>query len=134
MSLEPHQAFAQLRNASRQAPIDLMDRGSLERHAPSFDEIENALGLNQIHLPVKDRPTGEFTGLGHARTEGDTALQHSGRHKPPAMAGDLNQILTGIRAGSLKKGDDATVDQLARRIVEWQKRSLSNSGGLSAPG
>jgi hypothetical protein len=88
-----------------------------------LDQIPNAFGLWKIEAAVYKCAEGEFAGLGKSSSCAHGAVETVAENDGRAVAGNLDDILSGVRMGCGEPGDHDFIDEL--RIVIKQ---LGESG------
>ena len=95
------------------AALQLGRRRARSPRRSGSDKIHHRLRLRQIELAVEEGPLGELSGPGHTCPSLKHCGQNTRSNKRPSMAADLDQILAGVAAGILEKGEQNLVDDLA---------------------
>jgi hypothetical protein len=94
-----------------------------------FDEVANGFGLRQIDAAVDIGAEGELAWFGDAGSEfeaaGDAVAKDYGR----TVAGDLDYVFGGVRAGCGKESDDYFVYQVARCVGQFTEGGAPGGKG-----
>jgi hypothetical protein len=86
-----------------------------------IDQISDGFGLYQIELAIQHRPAGEFTGSSRPSSGGVKRRQQSARRQDTAMAGELDEILSGVTVGPGKGGVQTAINRLTVGVVEGRE-------------
>ena len=108
-----------------QGPVQLTERlGGLGRGL-GVNQIGDSLGLGQIHPAVLERPAGEFTRIGRAKTKGDQGLARGLDHGATAVEVKFGAVLASIAVRGRKTQNQrlingpASVGQGAQGREAW---------------
>src|SRR5262249_4078006 len=88
------------------------------------DQVANRLCLRQIEAAVEKGAEGEFAGIGQTRARSEGALDRMAQHDRRAVAGDLNQVLGGVGAGTFEERDDHLVDGGTLGVAEFGEMDM----------
>jgi hypothetical protein len=100
-----------------------------------MDEVEDGLGLGQIHLVVQKGAFGEFAGLGLARAGGKEGVEDALGGLRAAVALDFDGILAGIgvrRAENQQRASSSTSPVAGWRIWPCAKVPAARAEGAGA--
>ena len=131
---------AQFFHRTAKAPLQLSGRRPRRCLPAGGNQVHDRFGLGEIHLPVEKSPPRELTRRGGVRSRGQHGTQDGSGHYAPAMAADLNQVLTGVTARRAVDGEqnliehntvllDAPPLHAARRAIGQRTPSAKNTTG-----
>ena len=76
--------------------FQLLGRGAQREIGLRADQVDDRLGLRQIHLAVQKGALGKFARPRGACSGAQTGFEHARRHQNSAVTADLDQIFAGV--------------------------------------
>ena len=84
---------------------------------PSMNQIDDSLGLTQIHATIQERPLGKLTRFCGAAASSEQILEDLLAYERIAVAADLEDILARIRIRLVEERVKHVIDKNAGMIM-----------------
>jgi hypothetical protein len=115
---EIEQSFPTPSDLVGQSATQLTGRQADGSLGASPDQLSDGLDLKQIQTPVKIRTAGELSGLSQARASCHEKIRDSFEQNGIAMAGQLDDVVTGVGGWTRHHDDQGDVQLLSGGPVD----------------
>jgi hypothetical protein len=99
-----HQGSTHLPNLFREPPAETVHGQAEPGPSLRLDNIKDRLGLREVHPAVQERPQRELAGIGQPGPAEQDHLEDALQGHRPAVAVDLDDVLSGVGVRSLHVG------------------------------
>ena len=113
--------IANLPNLPTKPALELFGGGSKREIGLGPNQIDDGLGLGQVHLAVQECALGEFAAARAARPRAQAGFEHARGDEGAAVTTDLNQIFARVTDGRAVDRHHDLVDQVAGVIDDLAK-------------
>ena len=101
-------------NRARERAFQLIECRPCLQRGGGINQIGHGLGLHQIDSAVEKRPQREFAWLSRARPALDGCGDDRAQDDRAPMRADLDDVVSGVRRGCGKVGDDRVIANIVR--------------------